>query len=136
MKQTPKVNDVFKGDERFVHGFKFPSGLADEPVQIGGAAGHPHNASDESRKKAMFRILRVEPFGNPDCAHGSFGYRIVAVRLDADMRDNPDGEQILFFVGRPDPLEIVGSMKLVFQPASEWPEPEPKDPPPFLHRCC
>lgn len=135
MKQTPKVNDVFKGDERFVHGYKFPSGYPDEPVQIG-ITTPSDNALDESRRDAKFRIQRVEPFGGADSAHGSFGYRIFAVRLNDDCSDNPNGEAVVLFVGRPDPLDIVGSMKLVFEPLNNWPEPERKDPPPFLHRCC
>jgi hypothetical protein len=135
MKQTPEIDDVFKGDDSFVHGFKFPSGYQHEPVQVG-VTKHSDNACDESRKDAKFRVLRVDPYGGAETAHGSFGYRIFAIRLNDDCSHNPAGEHIVLLVGRLRPLAIIGKMKLVFEPLSDWPEPAPKSPPVLLHRCC
>jgi hypothetical protein len=135
MEQPPKVNDVIKGDERFVCGFKFPSGYPEEPVQIGESV-HGDNAHDPSRNGALFRVLMTRPAADAPAHLKPPVWQVFAVRLGGNGVDDPAGEHILIRISGKDELEIAGCMRLVFEPKSEWPEPEPKKTPTFLHRCC
>ena len=134
MKEAPKVNDVIAADERFVHGFKFQSGDPDEPVQVG--TTYPSdNSYDETRKNAKFRVVRVSPEVQ-EKLFAVVGLKIWAIRLNDDDTDNPDGERIYIYANSPEEINIVGRMRLVYEPKSDWPEPKPVSRPPLLHRCC